>query len=289
MVRARADLHVHSTYSDGVYTPTQLVEMAAELDLGGLALTDHDTLGGNEEFLDRGKKSGLDCIPGVEISTDYQGYELHLLGYFVPDDSRSLEEQLMTFKDERHTRFPKMVKRLREMGIDIPEADVEEVLKNAASPGRPHLARILIKMGVVKTIDEAFERYLAEGRPAYVRRERPDISKGIAMLRTVGAVPVLAHPLYYSGEHLAGLLRNLKALGLMGVEVVYNYNRETTLEEDTKEVQRSARGLNLIETGGTDFHGDDTHNTLGSMTVPKTVINQLRMAAEEIRGLKSEQ
>jgi predicted metal-dependent phosphoesterase TrpH len=285
MAKARADLHVHSSYSDGIHSPSRLVEMALELGLGGLALTDHDTVGGNREFLENGKEHGLECIPGVEISTDYHGYELHLLGYYVPPDSQGLEERLTAFKDERHTRFPKMVKRLRNLGIDIPEADVEKVLGTAASPGRPHLARILIDMGVVKSIDEAFDRYLAEGRPAYVRRERPDISKGITLLREVGAVPVLAHPLYYSGEDLAGLLRDLKTSGLMGVEVVYNYDRETTPEENTNKVQRAANGLGLIETGGTDFHGDNTHNLLGSMTVSIIVIDQLRRAAEEIRRL----
>jgi predicted metal-dependent phosphoesterase TrpH len=283
-VRARADLHVHSNYSDGVHSPSELIDMALELDLGGLALTDHDTLGGNAEFVKHGTRSGIVCIPGVEISTDYEGYELHLLGYFVPLDSQDLEENLTSFRDERHMRFPKMVNRLRDLGIEIPESDVDEVLKTAASPGRPHLARILIEMGVVKTIDEAFDRYLAEGRPAYVRRYRPDISKGIEMLRDVGAVPVLAHPLYYSGEDLAGLFRELKALGLAGVEAVYHYDRNTTPEEDTREVQRAAHGLGLIETGGTDFHGDNTHPSLGSMTVSTSVIDQLRVATEEIRS-----
>jgi predicted metal-dependent phosphoesterase TrpH len=289
MVRARADLHVHSNYSDGVHSPAQLVDMALEIGLGGLALTDHDTLTGNAEFLKHGAGSGIECIPGVEISTDYQGYELHLLGYFVPPGSQDLEEQLASFRDERHTRFPKMVTRLRNLGIEIPESDVEEVLKTAASPGRPHLARILIEMGVVKTIDEAFDRYLAEGKPAYVKRYRPDISKGIDMLRDVGAVPVLAHPLYFSGEDLAGLLRELKTLGLAGVEAVYHYDRNTSPEEDTREVQRAAYGLGLIETGGTDFHGDDTHNRLGSMTISTSVIDQLRLAAEEIQGQKSQE
>ena len=109
------------------------------------------------------------------------------------------------------------------------------------------------------------------------------------MLRDVGAVPVLAHPLYFSGEDLAGLLRELKTLGLAGVEAVYHYDRNTSPEEDTREVQRAAYGLGLIETGGTDFHGDDTHNRLGSMTISTSVIDQLRLAAEEIQGQKSQE
>jgi predicted metal-dependent phosphoesterase TrpH len=283
MVRALADLHVHSNHSDGIYSPKQLVEMATELGLGGIALTDHDTIVGNKEFLERGEKSDLACIPGVEISTDYHGYELHLLGYYVPSDSTDLEDRLTAFRDERHTRFPKMVQRLRDLGFPISDSDVDEVIHTAASPGRPHLARILVEMGVVTSVDEAFAKYLAEGKPAYVKRERPAISEGIRILREVGAVPVLAHPLYYSGGNLRGLMKDLKISGLMGVEVVYNYERNSIPEEDIKKVQNAAQGLGLVETGGTDFHGDNTHNELGSMTVSIDVISQLQRIAKHLR------
>ncbi|MBN2230393.1 MAG: PHP domain-containing protein [Candidatus Thorarchaeota archaeon] len=282
MVKARADLHLHSSHSDGVYPPERLVEMAIDLGLGGIALTDHDTIVGNEELLSASAGLDIQCIPGVEISTDYEGFELHLLGYYVPENDEILEKRLVAFRGDRHSRFPKMVQKLRDMGFDIKDSDVREVLETAASPGRPHLARILIDMGVVDTIDEAFEKYLAEGKPAYVRRARPDISDGIRLLREVGAVPVLAHPLYYTGGNLRELLHILKDMGLIGVEVVYNYDRDTTLEDNIREVQRAASGLGLIETGGTDFHGDNTHNDLGSMTVPIEVIDRLREAADVV-------
>ncbi|RDE13552.1 MAG: phosphatase [Candidatus Thorarchaeota archaeon] len=282
-MRALADLHVHSNHSDGIFSPMQLVEMALKTGLGGIALTDHDTIGGNREFISAGKGKDIVCVPGVEISTEYHGYELHLLGYFVPMDNPELEEELAAFRDERHTRFPKMVQKLRNLGFDIPESDVQRVLRTVASPGRPHLARILVEMGAVTDIDEAFAKYLAEGKPAYVGRERPDIIKGIRRLRDVEAVPVLAHPLYYHANDLRSLLRSLKKAGLAGVEIVYDYERGTDPAEDTRQVQTAAHGLGLIETGGTDFHGDSTHNDLGSMTVSVDVIDQLRKAAEEIR------
>ena len=282
-MRALADLHVHSNHSDGVFTPKRLVEMAVEKGLGGIALTDHDTVGGNKEFVSAVGGKDIVCIPGVEVSTDYRGYELHLLGYFVPTDKPELEEELTAFRDERHTRFPKMVHKLRDLGFDIPASDVEKVLQTVASPGRPHLARILIEMGVVTNIDEAFDKYLAEGKPAYVGRERPDIIRGIRRLREVGAVPVLAHPLYFNGDDLRSLLKNLKKAGLVGVEVAYGYERGTDPAEDTRQVQTAARGLGLIETGGSDFHGDSTHNDLGSMTVSVDIIGQLHEAAEDIR------
>jgi predicted metal-dependent phosphoesterase TrpH len=287
MVRALADLHVHSNHSDGIYSPKQLVEMATDLGLGGIALTDHDTIVGNSELLVQGDKSDLVCIPGVEISTDYRGYELHLLGYYVPSDISELEDRLTAFRDERHTRFPKMVQKLRDLGFAITDSDVEKVMQTAASPGRPHLARILVEMGVVTNIDEAFAKYLAEGKPAYVKRERPEIVEGIRMLREVGAVPVLAHPLYYTGGDLRDLLRDLKSSGLMGVEVAYNYERNSNPEDDRKKVQKAASGLGLIETGGTDFHGDKTHNELGSITVPVEVIRQLQRTADHIRALRA--
>jgi len=281
-VRILADLHVHSNHSDGIFSPKQLVGMALKMGLGGIALTDHDTIGGNKEFISAGKGKDIVCVPGVEISTDYRGYELHLLGYFVPIDNPELEEELAAFRDERHTRFPKMVQRLRDLGFDIPESDVQRVLRTAASPGRPHLARILVEMGVVTDIDEAFAKYLAEGKPAYVGRERPDIIKGIRRLRDVGAVPVLAHPLHYNDDDLRGVLKILKKAGLTGVEAVYDYERGTNPAEDTRQVQAAAHGLGLIETGGTDFHGDGTHNDIGSMTVSVDVIDELSKAAEEI-------
>jgi len=287
MVRALADLHVHSNHSDGIYSPKQLVEMAIELGLGGIALTDHDTIAGDIELLAHCDERDLVCIPGVEISTEYLGYELHLLGYFVPSDSSELEETLTAFREERNTRFPKMVQRLRDLGFAIPESDVEEVMRTAASPGRPHLARILVEMGVVTSIDEAFTQYLAEGKPAYVKRKRPDITEGIRILREAGAVPVLAHPLYYTGGNLRSLLTELKSSGLLGVEVVYNYERNSNPEDDTRQVQNAAQGLGLIETGGTDFHGDNTHSELGSMTVSIEVINQLRQAENHIRKVST--
>jgi predicted metal-dependent phosphoesterase TrpH len=288
MVRARADLHVHSSHSDGIYSPTQLVRMALDLELGGIALTDHDTIVGNSELLARRNKRGLVCVPGVEISTDYHDYELHLLGYYVSSDNTELEDRLTTFRDERHTRFPKMVQKLRDLGFPITDSDVEQVMQTAASPGRPHLARILVEMGVVTNVDEAFAKYLAEGKPAYVKRERPDITEVIRILRDIGAVPVLAHPLYYTGGDLRDLLKDLKRSGLMGVEVAYNYERNSSFEEDTKQVQNAASGLELIETGGTDFHGDNTHNELGDITVPVEVIGQLQKAAEYIRTLRAQ-
>jgi predicted metal-dependent phosphoesterase TrpH len=283
MVRALADLHIHSNHSDGIFSPQQIVEMAADLELGGIALTDHDTIGGNSELLFHCNEHDLVCIPGVEISTEYHGYELHLLGYYVPSESSDLEDRLIAFRDERNTRFPKMVQKLRDLGFDIPDSDVQEVLRTAASPGRPHLARILVEMGVVMSIDEAFAKYLAEGKPAYVKRQRPDITEGIRMLRDVGAVPVLAHPLYYTGGNLRNLLKDLKNSGLMGVEVVYNYERNSIPEEDTKVVKKAAEGLGLIGTGGTDFHGDNTHNKLGSMTVSMDVIDQLSRATDRLK------
>jgi len=260
--------------------------MAGDIGLGGIALTDHDTVEGNSELLTHCKKSDLVCIPGVEISTEYRGFELHLLGYYVPSESSELERTLIAFRDERNTRFPKMVRKLRDLGYAIADSDVEEVMRTAASPGRPHLARILVEMGVVKTIDEAFTKFLAEGRPAYVKRSRPDIIDGIRVLREAGAVPVLAHPLYYNGGDLRNLLKDLKSSGLMGVEVVYNYERNSIPDEDAKKVRNAAQGLGLIETGGTDFHGDNTHNELGSMTVSIDVINQLRRAAVHLGNIE---
>jgi len=173
-MRVLADLHVHSDRSDGLQSPRELVRLAEERGLGGLALTDHDTLDGIHEFMETPTKSDLVLIPGVEVSTEYLGQEVHILGYLVPYGNSPIEQRLKAIRESRRTRFPKMVNRLRDMGIEIDEDEVQKVIQEIESPGRPHLARILIESGVVDDINEAFKEYLATGKPAYVGRDTED-------------------------------------------------------------------------------------------------------------------
>ena len=189
MVRARADLHTHSSASDGTDSPSDIVKKADEMNLGGIALTDHDSLAGIQEFMDSETSYEIMRVPGLEISTDYETKEVHLLGYFVPLDSKPLNERLEFLRKSRHDRLPKMIHKLNELGVDVTLEELYEDLEGVASPGRPHVAQLLMKKGVVETTFEAFQKYLASDRPAFVKKERMDTVSAVKLLRAVGAVP----------------------------------------------------------------------------------------------------
>jgi predicted metal-dependent phosphoesterase TrpH len=286
-MKALVDLHTHSDRSDGLLSPQELVERAEDIGLEGVALTDHDTLDGIREFMEAPTSTDLQRVPGVEISTEYEGFELHMLGYFVPLDETPIDIRLRTTRESRHTRFPKMVKKLRDLGIEIDDEEIEMILKDVDSPGRPHLARILIEKGVVKDIEEAFAKYLATGKPAYVGRSKMDSIYAINLIRESGAVTVLAHPLLIKEVNLKQLLQQLKSQGLEGVEVDYGYRRPEDMDQ-VEGVRKIAKDLGLIATGGSDFHGDDGHSSLGSVGTSLETINRLRSACEQIRGIKSQ-
>ena len=281
-MKVRADLHMHSHFSDGIYSPTRLVKIAEEKGLGGMALTDHDTVEGNEEFLDAIDQSEVLGIPGVEVSAEYQEQEIHMLGYFVPLGESKIETRLKEIRESREKRFPKMVQKLRDIGIEINQEQVEKILQGVESPGRPHLARILIESGVVGDINEAFSEYLIPGKPGYVKRDLIEIIEAIELLRASGAVPVLAHPLLIEDVDLHRFLQMLKSHGLEGVEVDYGYRKQELL--DKIDIVRSYTDeLNLIPTGGSDSHGDNGHYELGSIGAPIETIEKLRIIAERIR------
>jgi len=208
---------------------------------------------------------------------------VHILGYFVTLGETPIEQRLKKIRESRHTRFPKMVKKLRDIGIEIDESEVQKVLREVESPGRPHLARILIDSGAVGNIREAFTKYLATGKSGYVGREKIELVKVIGLLRKSGAVPVLAHPLLIENIDLKKFVQELKTHGLEGVEVNYGY-RKSSLMEKVEYVRELTKDLGLIATGGSDYHGDDGHHELGSVGAPVETIDILRKVSERIRG-----
>ncbi len=270
----RVDLHTHSHYSDGLFSPVQLVGRAVQKGLGGIALTDHDTVAGLEEFLSTPAPAGFVRVPGVEVSTELDGHQIHVLGYFVPQGGGQLAVRLEQIADSRHKRFGMMAERLRELGVPLKDEDVQAVLAETPSPGRPHLARILVRMGLARDIDEAFELYLAEGRPAYVKKMRMDTLEAVRTLQTDGAAPVLAHPLLITGHRLQELVPQLVDAGLVGIETEYPYGQPQG--EALAAVRRLADRLGLVKTGGSDYHGPDTLADLGAATVPMDVVQQLQ-------------
>lgn len=282
-MRDRADLHTHSNVSDGIDPPAHLVEMAEELELGAVALTDHDTLDGLKDFLSTGHSDCVRLVPGVEISTTYREKEAHLLGYFVPPDAIRLQKRLRWLEDVRKRRFPKMVDRLEELDIEFSDEDIEDVLEGVQTPGRPHLARLLVESGVVEDTVEAFDIYLGKGRPGYVKKDLMDIEEGIDLLRETGSVPVLAHPFTVKLDALDDDLKDLKDMGMLGIEVHYEYGH-LHLNPDNERLARIAEKLDLIPTGGSDHHGDQERQLIGSVTVDMEIVNRLSDASVELGG-----
>ena len=275
MVRARADLHTHSSASDGSDSPSELARKADEMSLGGIALTDHDTLDGITEFMETDVSDELIRVPGLEISTEYEDREVHILGYFVPLNSKPLNDQLEILRKARHDRLPKMVQKLVDLGFDVTIEELYEDLEGVASPGRPHVAQMLVKKEIVQTTSEAFQKYLAADRPAYVRKERMNALDAVRLLRSVGAVPVLAHPLTIKIPDLYSLIQTLVKEGLLGVEVEYDYSF-MGMTRSSEEVREISQDWHLFQTGGSDYHGTIHVTELGSITVPIEVIDEMQ-------------
>jgi hypothetical protein len=273
--RLNADLHSHSTWSDGLLSPAELVAEAAARGLGVLALTDHDTVAGVPEAQTAGAIHGIEVIPGVELSAALaDGQEVHLLGYFVDIDDPALQEGLAGYAQARQERMERMIDRLRLVGAPVDRDRVRE-LAGHGTVGRPHLARVLTEAGHAADLAAAFERYIGRGKPAFVPRPRVDPRDAIALVRAAGGVPVLAHP--YSAGGVESVIDRLIPAGLLGMEVDYG---EYSPEE--REVLRAiAERRGLIATGGSDYHGPGIRagRHLGMVSVPLAVVDALRAAA----------
>ncbi|MDN5364383.1 MAG: 3,5-nucleoside bisphosphate phosphatase [Eubacteriales bacterium] len=244
-----ADLHTHSTASDGADTPAQIVEKAAAIGLKAVGITDHDAVDGLAEALQRGKELGIEVVPGVEINTDYEGQEVHILGYYIDFQHPSLLATLEDMRRFRRQRIESMVGKLRALGLDIHIDEVKEVAGEAAM-GRPHLARVMMEKGYVNSVTEAFERYIGLGRLAYVPRTHLTPFAAVEIVRKAGGIPVLAHPGLVGRDEL---IPRLISVGLMGLEVWHSDHTA----EDANRYLALAEKLDLLVTGGSDYHGGE--------------------------------
>ncbi len=252
----RADLHMHSTASDGVHAPAALMARAAGLGFTHVALTDHDSTQGLDEVRAAAKAHGMTLIPGLELSCG-AGKEIHVLGYgFDPDDA-ALQDFCRLRVAQREERTRKMIDRLRELGKPIELARVREMAGGVMA--RPHVARALLEAGHVASVAEAFERYLKPGRPAYVPKEDVRVGEAVSLIRAAGGVAVLAHPMELGlGETmLLSLVGEWKAQGLAGVEVYH----PSAQNNHAAFLLRMARSERLLVTGGSDFHGEAVRKT----------------------------
>lgn len=244
-----ADLHTHSTASDGADTPAQIVEKAAAMGLKAVGITDHDAVDGLAEALQRGKELGIEVVPGVEINTDYKGQEVHILGYYIDFQHPSLLATLEDMRRFRRQRIETMVGKLRALGLDIHIDEVKEVAGEAAM-GRPHLARVMMEKGYVSSVTEAFERYIGLGRPAYVPRTHLTPFAAVEIVGKAGGIPVLAHPGLVGRDEI---IPRLISVGLMGLEVWHSDHTA----EDASRYLALAEKLDLLVTGGSDYHGGE--------------------------------
>ena len=292
------DLHIHSTASDGTFTPAQIVNNAltAVPDKKApvvIALTDHDTVAGVPEFMAEADKykDRLTAIPGVEISTDYNGVEIHILGYNIDINNADLLERLKVCRESRDGRNEKIIQKLQEQGFEITMDYIRPEDPNETI-ARPHIARQLLKKNYVSSVKEAFDKYLAEGRCCYVERIMPTPQEAVSLIRNSGGVAVLAHLMYYKKLDAAGkaeLAAVLKDAGLTGIETYYN----TYTPEEEAFVKDLAKQHALLRTGGTDFHGQNKpHIALfkgqGEMNVPEDILPEFMDSLGEIKKPEQE-
>ena len=271
------DLHVHTTASDGDYTPERLVQEAAARRLSCVALTDHDTVQGLTPAISAARGTSIRVVPGLELGTDHGRVEVHLLGYFLDIHHLVLNRELERLRRSRRERADLMVRRLQELGYHLDPGEVA-ARAGGAAVGRPHVAAALVVKGYVRDEDQAFAELLGRGRPAYVPRCKLSPLPALELIRAAGGVAVLAHPGLYPGA-AAELLPQLAANGLGGLEVYYPghdaASRATYLEW--------CRQFNLVPTGGSDFHGPGRHGDveLGACGVSPEVVERLAALARQ--------
>ena len=269
-----ADLHTHSTASDGLYAPAVLAQMAHDAGLTVIALTDHDSTEGIAEAQTAGVALGLEVIPGIEINTDLPGGgEAHILGYFIRWHDPAFQQELTRRRTERVTRGHQMVNQLRALGLPITWEQVQRHADGAV--GRPHVAAALVEIGAATSIADAFDRYVGRGKPGYVPRAPFTPAQAITLIRSAGGVPSLAHPAGIT--NLMQHLTTLVPVGLGGLEVYYGQYDEATMAR----LRTLAERFGLIPTGGSDYHGPGIHPTPlgGQPPLPEASLVALRAAA----------
>jgi 3',5'-nucleoside bisphosphate phosphatase len=273
------DLHLHTTASDGVRTPSDIVNYAKDKGLQAIAITDHDTIEGLEEGLTEGNRIGFEVIPGVEISAEHSPGSMHLLGYFLDIHHPLLTGRLNYLQKARAERNPKIIENLNRLGVRI---SYEEVVKasGGGQVGRPHFAQVLMEKGYVRSFQEAFERFLGKKAPAYVDKTRFKPKEAISFIREAGGVAVLAHPKTLGMNDFAALERiilELRETGLKGMEVYYP--EHSSLE--VAQFKALAERCGLLMTGGTDYHGIEKENLdigvgRGEMRLPYSLVEGLK-------------
>ena len=273
----KIDLHIHSTISDGRFSPEEVVRKAAERGLTFMALADHDSVDGIAAALAAAKSfPDLKVIPAVEISTDVPSGEVHILGYFIDYTSHKLREALVRFRNSREMRAQRMVAKLSALGIHIEWPRVQQIAGDG-SVGRPHIAQAMLEKGYIASIKEAFEKYIARDGPAYAEREKMTPVEAVELIVQANGLPVMAHP--FTVPEPEALVAEMRTAGLVGIEVYYNGYTADVINQ----LVSLAKKFHLITTGGSDYHGlDDSNETMmGAVTVPGESVERLIALADK--------
>ena len=279
------DLHVHTTASDGTMRPAEVVRYAQKKGLRAIAITDHDTIEGLDEAIHEGNELGFEVIPGVELSVDAPTGTMHVLGYYIDPASAELTDKLLILQQARMERNLTIIERLRGLGIPIELSEVKAAPEHGQI-GRPHFAHTLVKKGYARNIQDAFDRYLGKGKPAYAEKFRFAPEEAMHFIGTAGGLSILAHPFTLNQpqqKDLEPLIMTLKEKGLEGIEVFYPEHSEG----QTKLYRSLAQKYGLLLTGGSDFHGltkDDVDLGKGYGDVEMTYqLVEVMKARREIR------
>ncbi len=286
----KIDLHIHSSASDGSFSPARILALARAAGLGAIAITDHDTLDGSREALALAERSGIDFLSGVEISAEPPpripcAGSFHLLGYGFDINDPQLNQTLSRLQRSRENRYPAILEKLNALGMPLAPDALRKRFGADGQLGRPHIAQLMVDAGRAASIDDAFDRFLGRGRPAFVDKYRVGCDAAIAAIAGAGGVAVLAHPVLVSpggGATIEDLVAALTDMGLGGIEAYYSEHTPA----QTARYARIARNLGLAMTGGTDFHGDFTPDIRlgvgkGDLSVPYDLYERLmeRLAA----------
>ncbi|WP_373229908.1 PHP domain-containing protein [Cohnella sp.] len=272
----KADLHTHTTASDGMFRPEVNVKLAQDAGLSAIAITDHDTLSGIPEAIEAGKTYRIIVVPGVEISTAVEGKDIHILGYGISHDDQLLQSRLLSQRNIRHRRNDAILIRLAELGMTVSIEELEHAAGKAhtsgGSVGRPHIAQVLVDKGYAANIKDAFDRYLGEGKPANVSPPRITPLEAIGWIHEAGGKAIIAHPGIYNDDNLVLSLLDSGADGLEAFHSDHDAPSELRYEE-------WAMGRGKLVTGGSDFHGikdgEAFHGSIGSRSVDIEIISRL--------------
>jgi predicted metal-dependent phosphoesterase TrpH len=264
-----ADLHLHTVYSDGTYTPQELLVEASKQGLAAIAVVDHDTVAGIEPTLNIAEEKNIEVLPGTELSVEYDGLEVHILGYLIDYKSHYLIEKLNELKQIRIERIYKIVGKLKDMGMGLTAESVFEIAKQGI-PGRLHIARAMAKQGLVGSLGEAFQKFIGDRCPAYVCGFKFSPQEAIKLIRDVGGIPVLAHPYILNRDEL---ITQFVDYGLMGLEVYYPEHTQSMVNF----YLNLAKKFNLLVTGGSDCHGNAKPEVkIGSIKIPYELVEKLK-------------